>query len=222
MSGRAGQAAVPARLATAAPTGLLGASLGVLGWLLTQAATYGVAEHTHLTADGVTSHRHGYAFQLAAGAGLVALLAVLLLLVVHLTSSSTSSGQQCSVRAARGPQRSVSTGPRLAPAVAALTFVGVGAVELSAAGTPALAAGGVLAVGAALQMLAAVASAALATTIRRSIERLALSPATGAWSPGRWHREVAPRLSGMVEAGRDRVWDGRAPPVCWTVLVPSP
>src|SRR5215207_10914126 len=106
MLGRARQGAASAVSLRPLPTalaGLLGVSLGVLGWLSAQAATFGVAEHTHLTAHGVTSHRHDYAVPLAVGAGAVAMLAVLVLLVVHLTAtpSRTAPSTHAAPRASR-------------------------------------------------------------------------------------------------------------------------
>lgn len=197
--------------------GVLGVSLGVLGWLSAQAATFGVAEHTHLTAHGLTTHRHDYAAPLAAGAGVAALLTLLLLLVVHLSSSQPARAER--VLAPRlSPWRLVG---RFSPAVAALLFVAVESVEFIGSGTPASAAAAVLAPGAGLQMLTARAVATLTRALVGSIEDLATTPQTvGAapWAPSRARFAAAhPLVRRLCVA----VWSCRAPPPRHPAFAPS-
>jgi hypothetical protein len=196
---------------------VLGTSLGVLGWLLTQAATFGVAEHVHLTADGLTSHRHDYAAPLALGAAGAALAAALVLVVLLLGEPRAStSGARPSV-----VSRHVSTLGRTGPLVAAVLFVAVEAVELLGSGTPAPTVAAVLAAGAVLQLFTARVAGALARSLVRGIEELAHRPRPGHAS----RRVLRGRLSTLlaIDARRRRgsSWDGRAPPGGALSFVPT-
>jgi hypothetical protein len=220
--GRCGdeRCARPRPLATAAAA-VLGTSLGVLGWLLTQAATFGVAEHVHLTADGLTSHRHDYAAPLAMGAAAAALAAALVILVVLLGDRSCTDPQHRQAPDAR-TRRPRQTLRRIAPVVAATLFVAVETVELLGSGTPALTMVVVLATGALLQLLAAPAAAAVARTLVRSAEDLTRLP-----RPRRHHAARSPgqpmtRLAELASISCGPSWDGRAPPGRASILVPTP
>jgi hypothetical protein len=212
MQGRAAQRS--RSLACPAATGLaalLGVSLGVLGWLSAQAATFGVAEHTHLTAHGMTTHRHDYAAPLAAGAGVAAVLAVLLLLLVHLSSNHPSSGPS-PIGRSTSRTSPVSLVARFAPTVAALLFVGVEAVEFADSGTPVTSTAVVVAGGAGLQILAARVAAALTGALVHGIEHVsALPPTTTAASPHIGLRAV-PVATRQVCTSRAVAWGCRAPP----------
>jgi hypothetical protein len=217
MSSRGRHGAAPAASVppvAAALAGALGASLGVLGWLVTQAATFGVAEHTHLTAHGLTSHRHDYAAPLAAGAGVVAVLAVLMLVVIHLGSSPH--------RTSSGPVASRRSFVRLAPAMAALLFVAVETVELAGSGVPVAVVSGILTVGAAMQWLAARAAGALTAALLRLIEGVTALPPRRSWSPASTRSVADTLVDSVVVRPRARVCDGRAPPTRLLALVPVP
>ena len=118
------------------------ASFGVLGWLLAQWATFGIAEHSHLTSHGVVEHHHAYAGPLAAVAALAAATSLLAIVAVRLRR--TSAPQQ--------PRR----GRLVIPAMLAATlFVVVEAAEFYLAGMlhePPVA--GILLLGATLQLVA--------------------------------------------------------------------
>jgi len=217
MSSRGHHGAAPAASVppvAAALAGVLGASLGVLGWLVTQAATFGVAEHTHLTAHGLTSHRHDYAGPLAAGAGVVALLAVLTLLVVHLASSphSTSSTPAASRRSTVG----------IAPRMAAALFIGVEVVEFAGSNTPVTVVSAILTIGAATQWLVARAAGAVTTALLHLVEDVTALPSRQPWSPALTLSAAIAVAGGAIASSRARVWDGRAPPMRLLVLIPSP
>lgn len=196
--------------------GLIGVSLAVLGWLLAQAVTFGVAEHTHLTEHGVTSHRHAYAVPLAAGAAMTALLAVLLLFVLHLTFSRTD-GNTTRPAAALAADRSSRRLPfaravRVAPVLAAGLFVVVEAVEVTGSGPPADAMGAVVAGGAALQFLCVWAAAATARMLVHGVEDLSALPRMGGTSA--WPAVARVPVAEARPASEARVgrWHGRAPP----------
>jgi hypothetical protein len=64
---------------------LLLMAVAVLGWLGAQWAAVGVAEHSHLTADGLVSHHHhAYAAPMAYAAALVAVAAMALTVLLAL------------------------------------------------------------------------------------------------------------------------------------------
>lgn len=205
------RSAAPARrrpLATA-PTALLGLSLGVLGWLLVQAATFGVAEHTHLTDHGVTAHRHAYAPSLALASLVCALVAVLLLVLLRLAGRTRGDDLPS---ATHEPGEAAAAVGRRAPATAALLFVLVEARELAAAGTPAVVACGILLAGAAAQVLVAHAAAVAARSLVRGVACLTAVPTTRTWRAAALSMRPVSRC--VVPIGRVRVrrWDGRAPP----------
>jgi hypothetical protein len=194
-------------------TGLLGASFGVLGWLLAQALTFGAAEHTHLTVHGMTSHRHDYAAPTAAGAGLVALASLLFLLVLHLSSQPHGTAVRQPPGAPPGLSGQVgSRASSIAPVVAAGLFVGVESVDLVGSGAPASVVGALLATGAAAQLLVARAMVGASRAVARGIEQLTVPRA--ALAPTSTPSEQGPMP--VHRAGRSRVmdgaWDGRAPP----------
>jgi hypothetical protein len=201
-------------LATAA-AGVLGTSLGVLGWLLTQAATFGVVEHVHLTADGLASHRHDYAAPLALGAAGAALAAALVLVAVLLGDGRTCAGRHVA-------DGSGAVLRRTTPIVAALLFVVVETVELLGSGTSALTTTVVLATGTVLQLLAIPASGAVARTLVRSAVDLTRLPRArrraAVRSPGRPSTLLVELSS--ISCGPS--WDGRAPPGRAPVLVSIP
>jgi hypothetical protein len=222
MTGRGRRGAAPAvsvRPVTASVAGLLGASLGVLGWLTAQAATFGVAEHTHLTAHGLSLHRHDYAAPLAAGASAVGLLAVLVLLAVHLTATPSHTASSAHA-APRGSGRSEVRIGRLAPAVAALLFVAVETVEFVGSGAPAELMSGILAIGAGFQWLVARVACALTDAIVRRIEAVTVLPSRGTCSPASTPSAVITFAAGVAASTRARDWDGRAPPTHMPILVP--
>jgi hypothetical protein len=211
-------------LATAA-AGVLGTSVGVLGWLLTQAATFGVAEHVHLTADGLTSHRHDYAAPLALGAAGTALAAVLVLVVVLLgdVRPCPDGGHP-----PEGPDRRalggrlVSVLRRIAPAVAAVLFVVVEAVELLGSSTPGLTMVVVLSTGAVAQLLAVPAAAAVARVLVRSAVDLTHLPRARRRTVVRSSAQASALLVELASISRGPTWNGRAPPGRALVLVPTP
>jgi hypothetical protein len=210
---------------TTAAAGVLGTSLGVLGWLLTQAATFGVAEHVHLTADGLTSHRHDYAAPLALGAAGAALAAGLVLVAVLLGDGRTCAGRHLPDGSGdRGTlgRRPLSVLRRTAPAVAALLFVVVETVELLGSGTPALTMTVVLASGAVLQLLAVPAAAAVAATLVRTAVDLTRLPPTRRRTPVRSPDQPSAFLVELTSISRGPTWDGRAPPGRAPTLVPIP
>ena len=197
--------------------GVLGVSLGVLGWLSAQAATFGVAEHTHLTAHGLTTHRHDYAAPLAAGAGVAALAALLLLLVVHLSSSQASHAERV-LTPRRSSWRLIG---RFSPAVAALLFVAVESVEFVGSGTPASAAAVVLAAGVGLQVLTARAAAALTRALVGTIDDFATFPRTAACAPGVPSRARFAATRPLVRSLCVAAWSCRAPPARHPAFAPS-
>lgn len=226
MSGRVrgGEASWPSsvtlRPSSTALAGLLGVSLGVLGWLSAQAATFGVAEHTHLTAQGVTTtHRHEYAAPLAATAGVVALLAVLLLLLVHLTAKHASKGRPDLVNASASPAGIVG---RFSPAVAASLFVLVETVEFAGSGTPRSVAVAVLAAGAGVQVLVAHAASVLSDAVVHGLERSSSLPVATATVPRvPASTRVAARNS-SAQGAPVLAWGCRAPPARHRAFAPSP
>jgi hypothetical protein len=214
MSGRARESAASATPLRPLPTvlaGLLGVSLGVLGWLSAQAATFGAAEHTHLTAHGVTTHRHDYAVPLATGAGVMALLAVLLLLLVHLGSSRRSNDLS-------RPARLVG---RFSPAVAALLFVAVEAVEFAGSGTPVTVAAAVLAGGAGVQVLVARVASAVAEALVHGVEHVSTVPAAPAAHVRNPSRRGVAASARSVESTSVLRWGCRAPPGRHAALIPT-
>jgi hypothetical protein len=224
MLGRARQgAACAASLRTfpTAPAGLLGVSLGVLGWLAAQAATFGVADHTHLTAHGVTTHRHDYAAPLAAGAGGMALLAVLLLLLVHLSSSHPSNDRPRPRTPAASPSSPARLVGRFSPVLAALLFVAVEAVEFIGSGTPITAAAAVLAAGAGLQVLLASAASAVTDALVHGIEHVSTLPTATAAVPHRSARRRVAAAARSKENAPVLAWGCRAPPAGRPAFAPT-
>jgi hypothetical protein len=180
--------------------GLLVLCLGVLGWLAVQAATFGIAEHTHLTARGELAHSHGYAAPLAAVAGLVATLAVLGLVALHLTDHRSTPAAVAPWLSGRG-----------AAAAAVVAFVGVEAVEVglsaSSIGPVAL----VVGLGAGAQAMVVPAALGLGRLVARAVATLADPPPGASTVPPTSPVAVAGGRGPAVTAARF-AWDGRAPP----------
>jgi hypothetical protein len=221
MSGRARESAASATPLRPLPTvlaGLLGVSLGVLGWLSAQAATFGAAEHTHLTAHGVTTHRHDYAVPLATGAGVMALLAVLLLLLLHLGSSRRSNDLPRPAASPASPARMVG---RFSPAVAALLFVAVEAVEFAGSGTPVTVAAAVLAGGAGVQVLVARVASVVAEALVHGVEHVSTVPAAPAARVRNPSRRGVAASARSVESTSVLRWGCRAPPGRHAALIPT-
>lgn len=178
-------------------------AVAVLGWLLAQWATFGLLEHSHVTAAGVVEHHHPYAAPLACAAALVALAS---LLAVQTTPGQRSPAADSDAWFAG----------RVMPAagLSAALFVLVESVELHAAGHFAHpAALAVPLLGGGLQFLTFPAARAAAHLALRAVESSArLAPEAARSSSPR--RQVPIALRVTADRGRTPAdaWEGRAPP----------
>jgi hypothetical protein len=206
---------------SSALAGVLGVSLGVLGWVSAQAATFGLADHVHLTPDGATTHRHDYAAPLATGAGVVALLAVLVLLLVHLTSNHPSSDRPRSGATKTSQASPFLLAGRVAPALAALLFVMVEGVAFAGSSTPVGAAAAVLVVGAGAQLLVSRAASSLTNALIRGIENVSEVPALTSCAAPRPSVLAVAATGGAMPSAPGVGWSGRAPPRPRSAFAPT-
>jgi hypothetical protein len=102
---------------------------------------------------------------------------------------------------------------RYSPAVAALLFVAVEAVEFAGSGTPAAAAAAVLAFGAGVQVLVAGAASMLTDALLRGVEEVSALPHASGMEPPPSMRPRVPAVLRAVPRVPVSVWGCRAPPV---------
>jgi hypothetical protein len=194
----------PARLAAT----LLLMAVAVLGWLGAQWAAVGVAEHSHLTADGLVSHHHhAYAAPMAYAAALVAVaaMAFTVLLALGHSPARRTAGRDLIA----GLNRRVLT---YGAAVAVVAFLVVESLELIAGSTSPRSTVLFLALGGVFQTVTIAAVMSAGAGLAAVLAGWAL-PQTGAKAPELARHRVAP-VTASCRGGRFAwVERGRAPPV---------
>jgi hypothetical protein len=194
----------PARLAAT----LLLMAVAVLGWLSAHWAAVGVAEHSHLTSDGLVSHHHhAYAAPVAYAAALVAVAAMTFTVLLALGAAPgrrTTGRDLC----AGLDRRVLSYGA----VVAVGAFLVVESIELTEGSTSPRPAVMFLALGAVLQTVTIAAVMSAGPVIAAVLAGCALPQSVVTTPAPARHRVVPFTASG--HGGRFAwVQRGRAPPV---------
>ena len=183
-------------------------AVAVLGWLGAQWAAVGVAEHSHLTSDGLVSHHHAYAVPMAYAATLVAVaaMAVTVLLALGRAPGPRATGRDVLAGLNR---RVLSYGV----AVAVGAFLVVESIELTEASTSPRSAVMVLALGALFQTVTIAAVVSAGAGFATVLAGCALPHAVVTAPPELARHRVAP-ITPSCRGGRFAwVQRGRAPPV---------